>query len=147
MEGRENQMSEKKILVPEGMLKSAVDGQWKESGSPSSARNIPQVAKQVEDCVKAGLEAALLWLSENPIVPSKEWMDEQIMSAHHTLTTSTFTTRCIAEWQRIMFISLKPRVPEEIEDLLEPVNDYQPTPSADYRILEAFRRGQKSGGK
>ena len=72
VEGRENQMSEKKILVPEGMLKSAVDGQWKESGSPSSARNIPQVAKQVEDCVKAGLEAALLWLSENPIVLSKE---------------------------------------------------------------------------
>ena len=38
-------------------------------------------------------------------------------------------------------------VPEEIIDLLEPVNDYRPSPSADFRIMEAYRRGQKSGAK
>lgn len=53
----------KKIIVPEEMLQTAI----KESSAQTTGQ---------QNFVRDGLEAALLWLSENPIVPSDEQASE-----------------------------------------------------------------------
>ena len=53
----------KKIVVPEGMLKAAIEARY--NGKPTP--NLIHV-----DQVRVIVEAALLWLSDNPIVPTDE---------------------------------------------------------------------------
>lgn len=113
---------EKKIVVPEGMLRSATA-----EGARWSDRN---------NSVIHELEAALRWLSENPIVPTpQQWKDiEESVPMFHIWDR-------VGEWQRRMFLSPEPEVPEEIKDLVEGMSWNSTTPKA---IIEAFRRGQKS---
>jgi hypothetical protein len=109
--------------------------------------------------VEIGLEAALRWLAENPIVPTAEdWAD-----CHQSLRPGgrrgdggwQWLVRnagdgpaLAAEWQRRMFLATKlvPEAPEEIKDLLVPqeARDVRGT-ETNCRILEAFLRGQTTG--
>ena len=130
-------MSDKKYVVPEGMLKAALD----------SARQTVQGCPWQELATKA-VEAALLWQSENPTVPTEEQMDA-LFSRHSWLDKDSvrFGAR---EWQRQMFLAPEPEVPEEINDLLmgpaytSMTGMVELNHEWDKRIIEAYRRGRSS---
>lgn len=143
-------LEEKKIVVPEGMLKATVV-------SYNSKTNELGYRYVIDRYVmEAAIEAALRWLSDNPIVPTVE----QGMSLMNYLSPAgtrewnqamwiDFIGAGCAEWQRRMFLAPEPETPEEIKDLLLSIS---PTDSRDAyfrpdiyneRILEAYRRGQK----
>lgn len=84
---RKEYMISKKIVVPEGMLLAAHE---------ESVRSCGQIGK----C----LEAALLWLSDNPIVPTDDEMD--IMAKEHVAPNVKWM---MTEWQRRMFLTTKDR--------------------------------------
>lgn len=120
----------KRIVVPEGMLKVALDS-WSVSGRV-------QLHPNTIASIGASLEAALLWLSENPIVPTEEqW---KAMNNERQWPDSVGRRQwLVAEWQRRMFLAPEPEVPEEIADLLVGVH-----PDVAPIALEAYRRGQRS---
>lgn len=123
-------MSEKKIKVPEGMLKAAREAtrQWL----------LTEVA----------LEAALRWLSENPIVPTDEQYSDlsaELVKYNYSLPSMKFAA---IEWQRRMFLASEPEIPEEVRDFhawaevyfgshpeLENIKD---------NFMKAYRRGKES---
>ena len=119
-------MSEKKIAAPEGMLEAAA----------TEARNLGSGWVQI-------LEAALRWLSENPIEPTPQWIHE-VWRQERNPQAGTFALRVIREWQRRMFLAPESEVPEEIKDLAVSDLDMEWDGPINKRILEAFRRGQKS---
>lgn len=87
-------MNERKIVVPEGMLKAA----------HIAVGNGIYFFGQL-NVTRTALEAALKWLAENPIVPTREWLAEQLGMCHVTLLPETAASRIIAEWQRRMFLA------------------------------------------
>lgn len=128
-------MSEKKIVVPEGMLVSAL----------AHYQNVSRAAwsDDMYKVVRGTLEASLRWLSENPIVPTDEqW--RTLNEERQWPDNSNRRRRSVIEWQRRMFLAPEPEIPEAIKDLLEWDCDWGSNYLKDY-ILEAFRRGQKAG--
>lgn len=98
-------MSEK-IVVPEGMRKSATRA-WLES------------EYEKPDVIRISLEAALRWLSENPIVPTDtqayDLWQSQILSGK-THSDNELAKLCAVEWQRRMFLAApEPEIPPEID--------------------------------
>jgi hypothetical protein len=91
-------MSEKKYVVPTGMLNKAYEY------CPASFA-MPAVERM--------LEAALRWQSENPIVPTAQQVGELVVAAPMASTRQAYTATifCITEWQRRMFLA-----PEPVED-------------------------------
>jgi hypothetical protein len=85
-----------KYIVPEGMLKAAV-------------RVGPHGC---ESEIKRIIEAALLWLSENPIVPTPDQMDgccDDIKGAKSLMmNVHEIAIHCSVEWQRRMFVAPEP---------------------------------------
>ena len=129
-------MSETKIKVPEERLLRVVD---KVGSSPT-----------VRECCTAFAED----LSENPIVPNEadvmEILQERVRSHHISgeeyCAIPPATVRfVIREWQRRMFLAPEPEVPEAIKDLLEgPEEPGISAREANWRVIEAYRRGQQS---
>lgn len=130
-------MSERKIVVPEGMLKAAWD---------------TEAPFLLKSGIKSALESALRWLSENPIVPT----DEQVESfSTEPMSVTAWAKAWAAEWQRQMFVAPEPQIPEEIRDLLLPnfsnavqmvTGEHGTRTEAKYveAVKEAFLRGQQS---
>ena len=135
---REMGMGEQvKVKVPQGMFNAAMD----------CHNYIPD-----HRIIRKELEAALRWLSENPIVPTKEQIDSMIGSnsqLHWGWDTywREHTSAWITEWQRRMFLTPEPEVPEAIKDLLLPniESGFFKPEIVNERLAEAFWRGQKSG--
>ena len=125
-------MSEKKIVVPEGMLEAGRSAYSAYVTAGEGARRI--------------LEAALRWLSENPIVPTEEQISSMIGNApFHRLSVLDGAV----EWQRRMFVASEPEVPEEIKYLQRIcLSSIQGQDDLDRLVselcLESFHRGQKS---
>ena len=100
--------------------------------------------------ISDALEAALRWLSENPIVPTSEQLYSTIGTLPVAMCDIVWTERdraMIAEWQRRMFVDPEPEVPEEIKDLIIEDAGNGATCRAEKsneRVIEAFRRGQRS---
>ena len=117
---------EKRYVVPEGMFNAAMD-----------CHNYTPDAR----VIRKELEAALRWLAENPMIPTDKQLGEIRGNIVHTYG-SDITWHICAEWQRRMFLSPEPEVPEEIIDLLCR-GDVDRNPL----ILEAYRRGLKAGEK
>jgi hypothetical protein len=120
-------MNERKIMVSEGMLSAAmvaVSGKsWSQLG-----------------LVEKMLEAALKWLSENPIIPSIE----QAVDMYDKFPVNT-TRNCCVEWQRRMFLSPEPAIPEEIKDLMMDrphSDDILSHEEVNAAIMEAYQRGK-----
>lgn len=140
-------MSEKKIVVPEGMMLAV-----RKSGHDYILKN-PVVITSI-------LEAALRWLSENPIIPTGQqgrdldgaWLDSKSNLAAPYHQTARATEFGAIEWQRRMFLAPEPELPDAIKDLKFPCfNDGQTVlvspECVNDHILEAYRRGQKAGLK
>jgi hypothetical protein len=116
-------MSDKMIMVPDGMLRAA---------------RFPFIHEQKLEII---LEAALKWLSQNPIKPTFEQLQQ--MEKSLGLSNSIATPDYCAEWQRRMFLAPEPEFPE-IADVLK---DFRVEGDAYYAIIEAYRRGQKAGAR
>ena len=86
-------MQEKKIVVPDGMLKAAIE-----------CRNLEGIHKRTFEAI---LEAALRWLSDNPIKPTR-----------HQVTELMVIPFMFEEWQRRMFLAPEPEIPEELRDMV-----------------------------
>ena len=105
-------MAEKRIVVPDGMLKAAITGLEKEFGIGTNVGVYDSFAPAVI------IEAAMLWMSENPIVPTAEQLYSTIGKLPVSMCDIVWPERdraMIAEWQRTMFLA---PVPAEIKDLL-----------------------------
>jgi len=136
-------MAQQKVLVPEGMLKAAVN----------AYRDEP-VLRSEKDTLYV-LESALFWLAKNPIVPT-EAMKKDI--ENEWLTKKAYQPELFWDWvfgavQRRLFVESEPDAMAAVKDLLwEPKSrhtqldrDLSPYDVAhDADVLEAYRRGQKS---
>ena len=131
-------MSEKRIVIPQGMTAAAHNA----TGLENNGNKYYYISR--------GLEAALFWMSENPIVPSEDQVKGMIKGTDlHWGWDSEWpshTRDWLIEWQRRMFLAPEPEVPKELEDLLCAKSDTF-NKHFDDRIIEAFRRGQKAGSR
>ena len=126
-------MGEKRVVVPEGMYDAAM--KYQDSGIQCGA----------------ALEAALRWLSENPIVPTEE-QAQYMYDGKKGLGHAGTIRYCMIEWQRRMFLAPEPN---PLDDLYIFPNQFIPVDlkvdisanDVNVRINEAYRRGQQSREK
>jgi hypothetical protein len=131
-----------KIKIPDGMLRAA-----KSAG----------ISQDHPECVRYQLEAALCWLTENPVVPTSEQMDE-LFEQHSWLDKDSvrFGAR---EWQSRMFLDPDPSegfhemkeaidvryrgktiTRAEADELMGMINRcVPPVPKADQKVPEAIK--------
>lgn len=128
-----------KISVPEGMLKAGLLGARLEAYCGDDQRDFQHA-----------LEAALLWLSENPIVPSDAQLEDLRESVKDRTSWKGQCMEAIVEFQRRMFAAPEPEVPEEVAEMLLdetiPEADFS-RPTRNYhnnQIIKAFRVGQRN---
>ena len=122
----------KRIRVPEGMIRCAVDATCDFRGN------------HYEPAIRPALEAALLWLSEHPQVPTDEQLHEFYAGECEAGVSFEFLQRFSDWWQRRCFVQEEPEIPEEIKDLLC-ANATMDRKERNERILEAYRRGLTRG--
>ena len=94
-------MMEKKIVVPEGMMKAAYDAQLGIGPPTFEWHEADELTQRFYNRI---LEAALRWLSENPIVPTEEQsldMEMRINCENHR----DYRKKFAVEWQRRMFLA------------------------------------------
>jgi hypothetical protein len=131
-----------KILVPEGMLTAVM-------AEVSYLRSL-----RSEDMEK-WLEAALRWLSENPIVPSlAEFCDAEANAARSATepTYAAFHIATVVEWQRCMFLATETEVGKVAKHVIEGMQGCTFSPAEADAIMEelsrvthGWGRGQKAG--
>ena len=114
-------MAEKKIVVPEEMLKAAIEAYKIFAPYPMS----PEHSKHVDPV----LEAALRWLDGA--------LETQRVEAVSDWRKGY--SAAIDDLRRMFFVS-EPEVPEAVRDLVEGMSWGTTTPHA---ILEAYRRGKE----
>lgn len=105
-------MGEKKIVVPEGMLKAIAHAYY------DNERQGPSMLSLYE-CNRIG-EAALRWISENPIVPTKEQVEaiwNSLPDARGAYPYWDKTCRVFGEWQRRMFLDPEPEVSDAVKKM------------------------------
>lgn len=133
-------MNERKIVVPDGLLKA---GAKEIDCGGSMPANAAVLAGQV-------LQGALKWLGENPICPTQEQKDHLLkhfspigVERWDKGMWFNFIADCAVEWQRRMFIAPDPD--EEIKDLLFSANlaDSSTIEIANNKLRDAYRRGLK----
>jgi hypothetical protein len=137
-------MAERKIVVPEGMLKAAVDS-WISNGD-AAYKEYAEMAKANTSDLKDALESALGWLSANPIVPTEQQWRDLYKSFGRGDPSSPYPIEdqlrfTVFEWQRRMFLAPEP---QGIDDLLVSLRGCS-IDQIDGRIREAYQRGQKAG--
>jgi len=131
-------MSEKEYVVPEGMLKAWEDAYYNVDGETRSG--------SFKSGYVRALKAALRWLGDE--------LDKSDGIA--PMLGGTYQDGWVGAWRHIrrMFLAPEPGVPEEIKDLLyseavrvgckDPQEASRFIAESDRRVLEAYRRGQKS---
>jgi len=131
-------MSDKKIVVPEGMLQAAM--------------GISYVGDDLVDELRKRIEAALRWWSKNPTAPTTDQAMEIGKKFSNQPSVCDYVMQVCAEWQRRCFLAPGPEVPEEIKDLLyegkrvgcsNPQESSRFIEESDRRVLEAYRRGKE----
>jgi hypothetical protein len=128
-------MNEKKIVVPDGMLK-AVNAEWR--------RGVQLLGL---------LEAALRWLSEHPVVPTD---DESRTLLHflrhraHAETTAndiSLTQRIVNEWQRIMFRAERREMHPILKEWLADAESKGVDTATKVNYIRLFERAFEAGAK
>lgn len=129
-----------KLKIPEGMLNAFTTGTQFGTIQDGTYRHNPI----------AGLEAALQWLAENPVVPPKGWGIVCLHAHGGYKNVEDRMEDAAVEWQRRMFLAPEPEIPEEIRDLMwsealyfNDPNYHLAVPKVNETILQAFIRGQK----
>ena len=139
---------EKKIVVPEEMLKSAIDGTWTQTHGNARPACSPRVQADIENNIKATVEAALRWLSENPIEPTQKQSRKLYADVPQGLLVDEVPSWYAIVWQRRMFLAPDLEVPEDVDDLLWPVGCHTSVETVEQinnkRIIEAYRRGKEA---
>ena len=121
------------IKVPEGMLKAALE-RWPLHGDEDH-RTLDR------------LEAALQWLSENPIVPTSEQSEE--LAERSGISTGN-VQYALSLWQRRMFLAPEPEIYSGVKDFafLRDVVAFDATDGQkDFRVLlpgESQHRGHQA---
>jgi hypothetical protein len=134
----EEAMSDKKYVVPEGMLKAAIDAAWRSD----------DVSKEdIAPYVQILIEAAIRWQSENLKIPTTEWLDE-FNRAGEIKPFKYFGQAMIAEWQRRMYLAPESEVPDGLVGISDKICLIA-TPAwrkadIDHALLAAYRLGQKA---
>jgi hypothetical protein len=126
----------KKIVVPEGMMKAAIAA-W---------RLHPIRGHDPQEAVCKAVEAALIWQSENPIIPKQEQIEAARRKVCFGGHIAENYASMFAELQRGMFLAPEPPVPESVKHLLLQ-GQWDPMPSRDVynqRIIDAYNQGKKS---
>jgi hypothetical protein len=118
-------MSETRYIVPKGMLEAA-DYQWRHG-------------VQLEGLI----EATLRWLAEHPMVPTDEQINEFYAGESEAGVSFDFLRRFAVWYQKRMFLEPAAVVPKEVEDLLW-YGTTDVSRDHDAKVIEAYRRGQKS---
>ena len=123
-------MSEEKIVVPEGML---------EATRGACTPNHP-------NRTRIELEAALRWLSENPIEPTQKQSRKLYADVPQGLLVDEVPSWYAIVWQRRMFLAPESEVPEEIKDLLWSIGGtwMQTDKKHNNEVAEAYRRGKEA---
>lgn len=128
-----------KIKVPEGMWEAAKKALLESPPSVYAERGASRICS----------EAALRWLSENPIVPTDEQIETEAIKQTGFYPNQSAKKEAFvlgAKWafehQRRVFLAPVPDPDEAIKDLLDPL-DPNNRFLANQRILEAYRRGQQ----
>ena len=95
---------ESRIVIPDGMLKAAEDAVTFDASSNG---------------IYLAIEGALRWLSENPIVPTRQNLEDMRTDWEDTpeQNAEKVVLFLIYEWQRRMFLAPEPEVPEAVADL------------------------------
>lgn len=95
-------MSEKRVVVPEGML----DEYMGAVGITHKHESRPACRKR--------LESVLQWLSENPIVPTEQQsLDMATGGKFDSFDNWELVRWSVCEWQRRMFLAPEPEISEE----------------------------------
>ena len=100
-------MSEKKYVLPEGMLEAAYDAQLPADNPSFSWEEADELTRRF---YRRMMEAALRWLSDNPQVPTMEQATEMSDNGHPCVLDGVWYA---TEWQRRMFLA--PETPDERE--------------------------------
>ena len=100
-------MSEKRILVPDGMLRAAWHAQLPADNPTFEWDEGDEMSRNFYRRI---FEAALRWLSDNPQVPTMEQATEMSDSGHPCVLDGVWYA---TEWQRRMFLA--PETPDERE--------------------------------
>ena len=124
-------MTDERIQIPDGMFEAV--------------KAVDDGVDPLGIWIKPRLEAALRWLSENPVCLSGKVLDDisSELPPHRFLKDYGWLQISNAI-QRRMFLAPEPEVPEEIADLmLVEIEEGFFKPSAlNQRLVEAYKRGK-----
>lgn len=126
-------MSEKKIVVPEGMLKAALNT-W-------NRHHLVDPELRSAWTMERLLEAALEWWSENPFAPTDEQANEFLGCGRDKI----WACDIIDIWQRRMFRAPEQEIPEEVEDLFLGTEHDRSGSTIRRAVVEAYRIGIRDG--
>lgn len=115
-------MSEKKIVVPEGMHRAAVERLllYENFRVDAFEPNTSTPQQQASGRASVALEAALRWQSKNPIVPTPEQMAQLKMSSFDWSENEAPTMEeFIAEWQRRMYLAPEQEIGSVAQDIID----------------------------
>ena len=132
-------MMEKRIVVPDGMMK-AVSNTWEVKSHKVEINK-----------AEAIIQAALRWLSENPIVPTRQNLEDMRTDWEDTpeQNAEKVVIFLISEWQRRIFLAPESEVPEAVKNLLLDGADFihgqKHADEANKNVIEAYNRGLKEG--
>lgn len=135
-------MAEIKVRVPEGMLKAAI------LAYPNPAFDYAD-SEHYGYFTRPMIEAALRWLSENPIVPTDEqhWGIQNSVQKQERVQGAPSYQGYVAEWQRRMFVEpdaeaggvLETKVPPVILRALKQYRDEHCFDDSEYeKAIDAF---------
>ena len=131
-------MSESRVVVPEGGLEAAVAAAWKHIGFDYPQAS-PRIQKEIEDGYRAGLEAFVRWLSENPMVPTHSEVNSILAMVQFQSLRGTSLDGLqdfAAMWQRRMFLAPpEPEVGQAAKRVMENMMGCTFTPTEADAIL------------
>ena len=127
-------LSVEQIEVPRGMLDAGV------MAVIGTASHMP-----VYERAYLILAAALLWLAENPIVPSEDWARETFYSIESPRTGDLARPWLCAEWQKRMFLRRVPELPMEVLTAIGECDASQPWTNELHKLAaKVYALGQKA---
>ena len=136
-------MSEKKIVVPDGMHRAAVERLllYENFRVDTLEPSTSTPEQQANGRASVVLEAALRWQANRSPEISKELL-ERLATAGNVSKETAYDIVDMA--LRRVYLAPEPKVPEKIEDLLfNPSRTDLCGNKANFRIREAFHRGQQ----